>query len=652
MLIYQFYSIQIIEGDKWTRIAERQHFLVIKEPFQRGRFLSNGWIKQGHPEIPQSFVVDVQKYHLYADPQAIPPKQRKAIASYLINVLDLPEDAHFQFRKQFYKKSRSRKLSMWLEPETRDTILKWWEPFARQHKIPRNALFFVNDYQRSYPFGNMLGQVLHTIQTNKDEKTKQAVPTGGLELYFNKYLKGIEGKRRLKRSPRNAFETGEVISLPENGADVYLTINHCLQAIAEEELAKGVKKAKAKAGWAIMIEPRTGEILALAQYPSFNPPEYQDYFNNPDKIDHISIKAITDAQEPGSVMKPFTLAAALTANEALVSNGEKAIFSPEAKMATSNGKFKGRSKSLTDTHVHYFLNMDMALQKSSNVYMARLIESIIDRLGKDWYRSILHNSFGFGKKTGIELPAESSGALPLPGKKHPNGALEWSSSTPYSLAMGHNVQITGLQLVRAYSIFANGGYLIQPTLLRKVVKSHPDGTEEILLDRTVSNWKQRAQQVLRPEVVAKIIRAMKFTTKQGGTASRANIWGYSEAGKTGTANKVDGGRYSETKYVSTFVGFSPVKNPAFVLLVTMDEPEYGYLTGVGKKHHGGTCAAPVFREIATRALQYLGIPSDDPHGYPQNDPRYNADKADWIPELRRLQEMYESWNKKGSAKAA
>ncbi len=644
LLIAQFYRIQIVEGDKWTHEAKKQHFLVIKEPFLRGRFTSNTSIKKGHPDLPQSFVIDVEKYHLYIDPEAIPVAHRKPIATKLMAILDLSIDEKLNFQKQFLRKSRSRKLAMWLDLETRDAILDWWFPYAHKGKIPRNAVFFVNDYQRSYPFGKLLGQVLHTIQDVKDEKTNQGVPTGGLELYFNSYLKGKQGKRRLMRSPRNAFETGEVITPPQHGADVHLTINHCLQAIAEQELEKGVKKCKAKAGTAVMMDPRTGHILAFAQYPFFNPPDYQFYFNNPELIEHTRLKAITDANEPGSVMKPFTLATALKANLELQQRGEKPIFSPDAKIGTSDGRFKGRPKRLTDTHLHHFLNMNMALQKSSNIYMARLVESIIARLGKDWYRSVLHDSYGFGKKTHIELPAESNGVLPTPGKKHPNGALEWSPATPYSMAMGHNVQITCLQLVRAYAIFANGGYLVQPTLVREIIKTYADGTKEMLLDHTSEEWQKNAPRVVSPEIVDAVVKTMKYTTKLGGTATRANIWGYTEAGKTGTANKIVNGSYSPTQYVATFVGFTPVENPAFVLLVSMDEPEYAYIPGIGKNHNGGVCAAPTFREIASRALQYLGIPSDDPHGYPSGDPRHNAEKADWVMETRKLQELYESWN--------
>ncbi len=643
LLISQFYKIQIVEGEKWTKEARKQHFFTISEPFMRGKFISNTSIKKGHPEIAQSFVIDVEKYHLHVDPQSISDPYQGEISNHLISFLDLTQQEKTKFRVQFDYNSRNRKLAMWLDRETRDAIMEWWLPFSRQNHIPRNALFFVNDYQRSYPFGKLLGPVLHTIQNNKDETTKQAIPTGGLELYFNKYLQGKQGKRRLMRSPRNSLEIGEVISIPENGADIYLTINHCLQAIAEEELAKGVKQHKAKGGWVVMMDPRTGEILALAQYPFFYPPDYQDYFNDPKRIDETRVKAITDGNEPGSIMKPFTLAVGLKANEALQKMGKPPLLNPEEKMATSNSRFPGRSKPLSDTHFHSFLNMNMALQKSSNIYMARLIERVINKLGNDFYRSALHD-FGFGEKTGVELPYETKGSLPTPGKKHPNGTLEWSTPTPFSMAIGHNIVATGMQLTRAYAVFANGGFLVQPTLVRQVIKTKPDGTKEILVDNTQPERLKQFPRVINQENVKRIVQAMKYTTKLGGTARRADIFGYTEAGKTATANKVIAGGYAETLFVSSFVGFTPVNHPAFVLLVSLDEPEYGYLPGIGKKHHGGHCAAPIFREIAKRSLEYLGIPADDPHGYPSGDPRYDPKKADWVLETELLKEMYEKWN--------
>ena len=437
LLIVQFYRIQILEGKKWALQAQKQHFFIVKEPFIRGSFYSNPYVKKNHPAECQRFVIDVPKFHLYADPESLPAALKEEIANELASRLSLPMPEGLKLlREQFDKASRSRKLAMWLDKETHQAIIKWWQGYARQYKIPRNALFFVKDYQRSYPFGKLLGQVLHTIQNQKDEMTNQALPTGGLELYFNHYLQGKNGKRRLMRSPRNSLETGEVIAHPEHGADIYLTINPCLQAIAEEEIEKGVKKSKAKGGWAAMMDPRTGEILAIAQYPFFYPPDYQNFFNDPELIEHTKVKAVTDANEPGSVLKPFTVAFALKANQLLLQKGEKELFSPEEKIPTSNGRFPGRSKPITDTSMHYYLNMDMGIQKSSNIYTGRLAERIVARLGNDWYRRQLQ-LFGFDRKTQIELPAESPGVLPTPGKLHPSGALEWSG--PHPLLFGNGI---------------------------------------------------------------------------------------------------------------------------------------------------------------------------------------------------------------------
>jgi cell division protein FtsI (penicillin-binding protein 3) len=643
-LIAQFYQIQILEGKKWALQAQKQHFFIIKEPFIRGTFYSNPYIRKGHPPKPQKFVVDVPKFHLYADPESIPLQFKDEVANQLGSYLALTSLERLQLRQQLNKPSRSRKLAMWLDKETHQALNQWWQAYARQHKVPRNALFFVKDYQRSYPFGKLLGQVLHTIRNQKDEKTDQAVPTGGLEFYFNSYLQGKNGKRRLMRSPRHALETGEVIAYPEHGADIYLTINPFLQAIAEEEIEKGVKKSKGKSGWAAMMDPYTGEILAMAQYPSFYPPDYQDYFNDAERIEHTKVKAITDANEPGSVLKPFTIALALKANKQLRSRGEKEIFSPDEKIPTSNGRFPGRSKPITDTSLHYYLNLDMGMQKSSNIYMARLAERMVARLGNDWYRRQLQN-FGFGQKTNIELPAESPGVLPTPGKLHPNGVLEWSVPTPFSLAIGHNMQATTIQLLRAYAILANGGFLVQPTLIRYIVKKNSQGHPYILVDNTGEDRLRSFPQVMDPDIVDRVICAMRYVTKPGGTATRADVPGYTEVGKTSTPKKIVNGLYSEKLYCPTFAGFTPVTNAALVIAITIDEPEYGYFRGLGKNHNGGNCTAIVFREIAKRSLEYLGIPPDDPYGYPYGDPRRDSQKEVWMNETKKLQEIYDKWNK-------
>lgn len=642
LLVVRFYFIQIVEGERWTQVAMAQHQCIVTEPFMRGSFYSNTSIKQGHPEEEQPFVVDVPKFHLFIDPDSIPEAVKNRMADDLFTLLRFDKEQKNKMRGEFFRKSRCRKIAVWMDREQRGEIETWWSDFSKKEKLVRNALFFTSDYKRSYPFGTLLGSVLHTVQAERDPQTHQNLPTGGLEMLFNSYLKGKEGKRLIVRSPRHPLDTGKILEVPENGADIYLTINHYLQAIAEYELNKGVKAVNGKGGWAVMMDPYTGEILALAQTPPFDPTHYADYFNDPTLQERTHVKAVTDCYEPGSIFKPITLAVCLKASEELKKQGKPPIFTPEEKIPTSNGWFPGRSAPLKDVgRVHGFLNMDLGVQKSSNIYMARLIHRLIETMGDQWYRNALVEIFGFGQKTNIDLPAESSGLLPMPGKLHPNGKLEWSTPTPYSLAMGHNILINSIQMVKAFAILANGGFTVQPHLVRKIVKTLPDGTKKILVD----NSSYRAtKQVLSTEISKRIVRSMKFATKEGGTSRRADVMGYTEAGKSGTSEKIIEGIYSRDHHVSSFLGFAPAENPRFILLVSIDDPEKKFVPGVGKQQMGGVCATPIFREIATRSLQYLGVAPDDPYGYPLGDPRRDSKKADWLAEVSALKELYEKWN--------
>ncbi len=625
LLMIRFYQIQIIEGAKWASLALQQHQTVMIEPCMRGSFYSNISVKKGHPGERQPLCMDVLKFHLFIDPDSIPenskPRMAKELMAYLSGI---------HKEGEFAKKSRSRKIASWLEPEKRAEIEAWWSVFSKEEKIVRNAIYFTSEYKRSYPFGAMLGAVLHTVQED------QASPTGGLEMLLNSYLTGKPGRRVVIHSPRHPLDTGKVLVEPENGADVYLTINHYLQAVTESELEKGVKAVGSVGGWAVMMDPYTGEIFALAQTPPFDPSRYNEYYNDPKLIEQTKVKAVTDCFEPGSIFKPITTAICLKANEELAKRGKGPIFTPEEKIPCSNGWFPGRSTPLKDARVYSFLNMDLAMQKSSNIYMARIAHRLTEAMGDDWYRRALSDTFGFGKKTGIDLPAEGMGLLPTPGKVHPNGKLEWSLPTPYSLAIGHNVLCTSVQLVRAYAILANGGFDVQPHLIRKIEKNGKT---------IIDNTRYRAsKQVLSSSIARQVVRAMKFVTKEGGTSRRGDILGYTEVGKSGTAEKIVGGIYSKEHNVSSFIGFAPAHHPRFVLIVTIDDPERKVILGVGKQQMGGVAAAPVFREIATKALQYLGVTPDDPYGQKMGDPRYDPKRADWAREVENLKKLFELWN--------
>ncbi|NGX50883.1 MAG: Penicillin-binding protein 2 [Chlamydiae bacterium] len=634
-IIVQFFKLQITENDKWTSQAKAQHQFSVVQPFKRGRFFSNPELKEGHPEKAAALVFDVKRYHLFVDPITIPSHLRDEIAKNLGDLLDLGWGEKNRLRKQFDKKSRSRRLKMWLDDSDREVLDSWWRPYAKWKKIPRNALYFVEEYQRSYPYGKLLGAVLHTVRDDRDVTTNQPVPTGGLELFFNSYLQGKTGRRLMLRSPRQSLESGVIVTHPQDGADVYLSIHHHIQAIAEEEIMRAVKNSGAKRGWAVMMNPNTGELYALAQYPRFDPSNYRKYYNDPELLDATKVHAITDCFEPGSTMKPISIAIAMLANEELIRRGEEPIFDPKEMMPTFDGTFPGRKRPIRDVRTHRYLNMYLAIQKSSNIYVAKLIERVVKTLGDEWYRTQLQELFGFGTLTGIELPCESSGLLPAPHKTYGGRQLQWSTPTPYSLAIGYNLLANSLQLMRAFAIIANGGYAVEPTLVKRIVK---DG--EVILD----NSRREKRQVLSPWISRELIYALKSVTKAGGGGFRADIPGYTQAGKTGTTEKVVGGTYSKRHHFSSFIGFTPAYHPKFLLYIAIDEPEYRYLPGIGKTYFGGRCAAPTFKLIMERTLKYLGIPPDDPYGYPKDDPRYDSDRADWSEQVTILKELYSKWN--------
>lgn len=633
LLIIQFYKIQIKEHKQWEKVAFSQHASVVVENFRRGVVYANPAAKKGHIEEPTPLAYDLLKFHLFADPFVIPKKYTEQIGEKINQLLHLEGvDKEGVSQALSKEKSRSRELVPFLSREQKALIEHWWGPFAKEKKIASNALYFVADYKRVHPFGKLLGQVLHTVR-DKKASGAEAVATGGLELYFDPVLKGHLGKKIVMRTPRQQMETKEVLSSVCHGSDIYLTINHFLQSITEDELEAGVKKVGAKGGFAIMMDPFTGEILAMAEYPFFNPDEYALYYNDPELLGQTSIKSVSYGFEPGSTMKAITATIALMANDELASRGEPPLFEPSEPMRCDDGKFPGRGP-LKDIRQHKYLNMDMAIQRSSNIYVARLVERIISRLGAKWYRDQLVNVFGFGSKTGIELPSESAGFLPKPGNTYLSGALEWSVPTPFSLAMGYNLMVNGMQMVRAFSIFANGGYLVSPTIIKKI-----EGDENFPLNH------HGGRKVLNTHIVDSIVHSMKFVTKKGGYGVLGDISGYTEAGKTSTSEKLVGSSYDKNRHFCTYIGFAPVTHARICLLVAVDEPEKKFMPGIGTVHFGGKSAAPIFREIAKKTLAYLGVKPDDPYGYPKGDPRANEALSDWNCEVEKLAKLYDEWNR-------
>ena len=635
-IIVAFYHLQIVEGEKWDKRARMQHHFTANNTAKRGRFLAHYSLKEDHLNKEVLLVGNVKRYHFYADPLLIPSLLVPELTDRLGELLVLNWEEKDQLMKNLLMKSHSRKLRKWLTEKEKEHIKSWWISYAKWKKLPSNALYFMEDYRRFYPYGKLLGTVLHTVRDERDPQTNRLFPTGGLELYFDALLTGKSGKRLQLRSPKHSLEQGIILSKPEDGADIYLTIEPFIQAIAEEEIKKGVKSAGAKRGWAVMMDPYTGEIIALAQFPSFNPSNYQTFYNDKEKIDATKVHAVIDCFEPGSTMKPISVAIAFLANEELIKQGKDPIFSPHEMIPTWDGSFPGR-RPLREVTKHRYLNMYLGIQKSSNVYVARLIQRVVAALGEEWYQKQLSEVFGFGKKVGIELPGESEGLLPSPHETYYGSKrVLWSKPTPYSLAIGHNLLTTTFQMLKAYAIIANGGFDVKPTFIQKIVK----GGEIIKATRT---HKKEKVSLLKPYIVKELVVALKLVTK-GYLGRRADILGYTEAGKSGTSEKVVKGVYCRKTHFSSFIGFAPANCPRFVLAIAIDEPEHRYLPGIGKTYFGGHCAAPVFQKIMQRTFKYLAIPPDDPFGYRKNDPRFDPEKADGVQELEILRKLYGKWN--------
>lgn len=627
IILGRFFYLQIIEHATWSKIARKQHILHITEPAPRGAFYTSS-ASLTTPNRYTRIAFDIPSFHLYIDPYLIPEAKRKQILPWLSSWRN---NGSKNLQTILESSSRHYKIAQFLSIEEKKRAQNEWYTLSKEQGIPKHAILFAQDTKRSYPFGHLCGQLIHTVQKQKDEKRKKRIPTGGLELFFDKELTGKDGLKTILRTPRQKYNTEESCHPAESGKNIYLTIDATLQKIAEEELEKGVKNARAKRGWAILLDPKTGKIRALAEYPFFNPCDYASYFSSTEASEIARSHALQDAFEIGSIMKPIIMAVMLEGNIQLQREGKPPLFDPEEKMALAHLRFPGRKKPLKDVTFHKYLNMDMAIQKSSNVYPAELVERACKTFSAAWVVGSLEEIFGFGKKTGIEMASETSGMLPYPHKKHANGIPMWTKSTGASLAMGHNMTASSLQMAQAFAVLANGGILIPPTLLERVG------------DRAFPP--KEGKRTLSEETAHKVLRAMKFNTKTYGTGWRADIPGYTQAGKSGTAEKVVGKGYDKKKYVSSFAGIAPAKDPYLVIVVSIDEPMYGFIDGK-RNHHGGVCAAPIFSAIGARALEYMGIPKDDPFGYPIPDKRRNPAKMDWGKEVKELKEKYDLWNNK------
>ncbi len=434
------------------------------------------------------------------------------------------------------------------------------ETTKRIRDLGLSGIFFQSESKRFYPKQELSAQTLGYVGMDDSGLS-------GIEREFDDELRGKPGKLAISvDARRNTFASVE--QEPEPGENVILTIDQQIQYIAERELAAAIQETHAISGTVIVENPHTGEILALANQPTFDPNQTKQISAN------LKNHAVSDVYEPGSTFKLVTIAAAL----------EEKVTNPNEVFDCQMGSIVFNGMRIRDSRPHGLLSVTDVLAKSSDVGSIK----IAARLGQDRFYKYIRD-FGFGQQTGIELPSETRG-LTKPVNK-------WSKVSIAAISMGQEIGISPIQLANLISTFANDGVAIPPRIVAakvepqkvpQMVAFHPAEGHRVISSVTAGEMKQMMRKVVLE-----------------GTARKAILVGYSSAGKTGTAQKVDPatGAYSRTKYVASFAGFAPINNPAIVVAVILD-------SAVGL-HQGGQVSAPVFQRVAQQVLEYLHVPHDE-----------------------------------------
>lgn len=432
-------------------------------------------------------------------------------------------------------------LKRQLSPDLADRIAELKLPGIHQQR----------EYRRFYPGGEVTAHMLGF--TSVEDRGQE-----GIELAYEAQLAGQSGSRRVIKDRRGqVVEDVESIRPPRDGEDIVLAMDGKIQYLAYSALREAMQKFKAKAGAVVVVDVQTGEVLALANAPTFNP-------NNRANLTGAQLRnrAFTDTFEPGSVMKPFTAAMAL----------ESGKFKASTKIDTAPGRMTIGTASIGDAHPHGVLTVAEIIQKSSNVGTVKMaLQFSPDEMWR------LFDQLGFGSQLNLGFPGEATGRL--------RPAKSWRPIEQATMSYGHGISVSLIQVAHAYLAFARDGDLLPLSLTRVEAGVVP------------------SKRVFSPEVAREVRAMLEMAAGPGGTAPQAQVPGYRVAGKTGTAYKLEGGQYVK-KYISSFVGLAPVSRPRLVVAVMIDEP-----TGA---HYGGAVAAPVFSRIVEGSLRALGVAPDAP----------------------------------------
>ena len=524
--------IQFFKSNYLSNIAKKQQNLFVELEPLRGTIYDSR-------HKPQAINVSVDS--LYASPNEIKDQDKENIIRQLSRILGLD---YAYLKDRLYRKKSFIWIARKITPEQSEAI----------KKLNIKGLGFLKESKRIYPNSYLSSQILGFAGMDN---------TGleGMELYYDKYLRGENGWAIFLRDARQKrLDLWERMVLPKNGYDLVLTIDEVIQYIAERELDKAFRSFHAKGASIIVMNPHTGEILALANRPTFDP----NMRANVDK-DRMRNRAICDLFEPGSVFKIVTASAAL----------EEKRVSEEDRFFCENGSYRVASHTLHDHTSHGWLTFRQVIEQSSNIGTTKVAQM----LGPDIISRYVR-LFGFGNKTGVDLPGEISGIA-----KNPS---QWSKISIAAIPIGQEVGVTALQLASAISVIANGGQLMKPYIIKEI----RDKQGEVIK----KNSPTLVRKVISIDTAERVKNILAGVVEEG-TGKLAKIPGITSAGKTGTAQKLEpNGAYSHNKFVGSFIGFAPVEDPMIAIAVILDEPH---------PYYGGVVSAPVFKNVAGDTIKYL-----------------------------------------------
>jgi len=519
--------IQVINNDFFQRKGEVRFARTLELPASRGRVLDrNGLILASSVPVPS----------IWAVPENVDrdPVRLKQLAA----LLDMPmvelERLLADEEKGFV--SLKRQVDVTLAKEIRALGIR--------------GIYQREEYKRLYPEGESAAHVVGF--TNVDDRGQE-----GIELAFNQDLAGRAGSRRVIKDGRGRVveAVGEDVA-PVDGRDIQLSIDSKVQFFAYQKLREAVLQNKAKAGSVVVLDVQSGEVLALANYPSYSPARRQNLSG-----EQLRNRALTDSFEPGSTMKPFVIALAL----------EKGLVKPETQIQTAPGRLNIGSATISDAHPHGVLTVNEVIQKSSNVGTVKMAMQMQPR---DMWT--MFTQVGIGQKPQLPFPGAVSGKL--------RAYKTWRPIEQATMSYGYGLSTSLFQLAHAYSVFGRDGELVPVTMLKS--------------PQTLGGVR-----VLEAGHAIEVRHMLHLVTLPGGTAPKAQAMGYSVGGKTGTAHKVEGRGYADKKYRGFFVGLAPIDQPRIVVAVMIDEPSAG-------RYFGGDVAAPVFSETVQQTLRLLGIQPD------------------------------------------